>query len=245
MAVAYNPGIVTDGLVLCLDAANRKSYPGTGTGWNDLCGGKGFNIGGSTFSNSLISFNGGTSFGYESVTDSYPFSFTVPNTIQIGIFPTKMGDSLSNCGDRRMSIWTKQFLTYYGHRLFVTPAGFDPNASTGSLSYQVYGSTAPASLRSLSTTISPNTFYEITTQYIPNSTEFYIKLFVNGNFISASTTSSLSILTNEQFRIGGRDNNCTNGSFVGNIYYFKMYNKELSNQEISQNFNALRGRFGI
>ena len=30
--------IVTDGLVLCLDAANPKSYPGSGTTWTDLSG---------------------------------------------------------------------------------------------------------------------------------------------------------------------------------------------------------------
>ena len=35
MGVAYNPNIVTDGLVLCLDAANKRSYPGTGTTWTD------------------------------------------------------------------------------------------------------------------------------------------------------------------------------------------------------------------
>ena len=36
MGVTYNPKIATDGLVLCLDAANRRSYPGTGTTWSDL-----------------------------------------------------------------------------------------------------------------------------------------------------------------------------------------------------------------
>ena len=39
MGVTYNPKIVTDGLVLCLDAANKRSYPGTGTVWTDLKGG--------------------------------------------------------------------------------------------------------------------------------------------------------------------------------------------------------------
>lgn len=34
MRVAYNPPIVTNGLVLCLDAGNVKSYPGSGTTWN-------------------------------------------------------------------------------------------------------------------------------------------------------------------------------------------------------------------
>ena len=38
MGTTYNPAIVTDGLVLCLDAANKRSYPGTGTTWSDLAG---------------------------------------------------------------------------------------------------------------------------------------------------------------------------------------------------------------
>ena len=38
MAVGYNPKIVTDNLILALDAANIKSYPGSGTTWTDLSG---------------------------------------------------------------------------------------------------------------------------------------------------------------------------------------------------------------
>ena len=38
MATRYSPKIVTDGLVLYLDAANSRSYPGTGTAWFDLTG---------------------------------------------------------------------------------------------------------------------------------------------------------------------------------------------------------------
>ena len=38
MGTAYNPTIVTDGLVLCLDAANSRSYPKSGTAWSDLAG---------------------------------------------------------------------------------------------------------------------------------------------------------------------------------------------------------------
>ena len=38
MATNYNPKIVTDGLVLCLDAANTKSYSGSGTTWTDISG---------------------------------------------------------------------------------------------------------------------------------------------------------------------------------------------------------------
>ena len=38
MGLIHSPHIVTDGLVLCLDAANSRSYPGTGTTWTDLKG---------------------------------------------------------------------------------------------------------------------------------------------------------------------------------------------------------------
>ena len=38
MAFRYSPKIVTDGLVLSVDAANKKSYPGSGTTWYDLSG---------------------------------------------------------------------------------------------------------------------------------------------------------------------------------------------------------------
>ncbi len=50
MGIAYNPKIVTDGLVLCLDAANPKSYPGSGTTWFDISGnGNNFTIDDSGF----------------------------------------------------------------------------------------------------------------------------------------------------------------------------------------------------
>jgi hypothetical protein len=38
MALSHSPKIITDGLVLCLDAGNPKSYPGSGTTWTDLSG---------------------------------------------------------------------------------------------------------------------------------------------------------------------------------------------------------------
>jgi len=38
LALSHSPSIITNGLVLCLDAANSKSYPGSGTTWTDLSG---------------------------------------------------------------------------------------------------------------------------------------------------------------------------------------------------------------
>ena len=38
MGIKYNPRVVTDGLVFCVDAASKRSYLGTGTTWTDLAG---------------------------------------------------------------------------------------------------------------------------------------------------------------------------------------------------------------
>jgi len=56
MGIAYNPRIVTDGLVLALDAGNTKSYPGSGSTWTDLSGINNASLNGATFS----SFGGGS-----------------------------------------------------------------------------------------------------------------------------------------------------------------------------------------
>ena len=58
MAFIHSPKIVTSGLVLCLDAANKLSYPSTGTSWYDLTstGYVGTLTNGPTFNGS----NGGT-----------------------------------------------------------------------------------------------------------------------------------------------------------------------------------------
>ena len=58
MAFNFSPKIVTNGLVLALDAANTKSYPGSGTVWSDLTpnGNNGALTNGPTFN----SANGGS-----------------------------------------------------------------------------------------------------------------------------------------------------------------------------------------
>ena len=38
MATSYSPKIVTDGLVVCLDAGDKNSYPGSGATWSDVSG---------------------------------------------------------------------------------------------------------------------------------------------------------------------------------------------------------------
>ena len=61
MGLSHSPNIVTDGLVLCLDAANRRSYPGSGNSWLDLSGnGNNGTFGSGTAAPTFSSGNGGS-----------------------------------------------------------------------------------------------------------------------------------------------------------------------------------------
>ena len=66
MSVSYNSSIVTNGLVLCLDAGNPRSYPGSGTAWYDVSGNNktGTLVNGPSYNSS----NGG-SFVFDGVDD--------------------------------------------------------------------------------------------------------------------------------------------------------------------------------
>jgi len=71
MALAHSPKIVTNGLVLCLDAGNPKSYPGSGSSWVDVTG-NGYNatlINSPTYDSNVgfISFNGTNQYATHNV----------------------------------------------------------------------------------------------------------------------------------------------------------------------------------
>jgi hypothetical protein len=75
MAIAYNTSVVRDGLVLYLDAANPKSYPGTGTTWFDLTA----NGNNGTINNSpIFSTTNKGYFTFDGINDNVSFSYVQP-----------------------------------------------------------------------------------------------------------------------------------------------------------------------
>ena len=90
MGVDYNPKIVTNGLVLCLDAANVKSYPGSGTTWIDLSGnGNNGTLTNTTYSQDLTVLNFSSSecnlgqkFNFTSESFSVSFVITCASIIR-------------------------------------------------------------------------------------------------------------------------------------------------------------------
>ncbi len=98
----FGPKIVTDGLILALDAANKKSYPGSGTTWTDLSGNSNTStlINGPTFS----AANGGNIVfdGTNDRVDSMDASSLTNMTIELWIYDTRSSgqrDILTYNGD--------------------------------------------------------------------------------------------------------------------------------------------------
>ena len=76
MSVGYNPKIVTSGLVLCLDAASRKSYPGSGNSYYNLVG-----TGVAATATTLSITSDGSSGNVANLNSSTSINYTFPSVV--------------------------------------------------------------------------------------------------------------------------------------------------------------------
>jgi hypothetical protein len=97
MSIGYGPRVVTDGLVLALDAADTNSYPGSGTTWNDLSGNG--NTGTLTNGPTYSSDNGG-SIVFDGTNDYVPLVNNLGDpqqfTIEFWAYPTELNIDANN-----------------------------------------------------------------------------------------------------------------------------------------------------
>ena len=225
--MAYNTfiPIVTNGLVLCLDAGNTKSYPGSGTTWTDLTS----NVNNGTLVNSP-SFNNSNvgSFVFNG-TNNYVSSFP----IQISGTDSKTIEVWFNSGTT-----SRAGLCGTTGNVGVNGWSFLINRTTaGNLTYFHNG----GSILQVSAGISINTWYQVVAVY--NSTTAVGTLYLNGLQVG-SPLSSFSAMSTSSFNgvIGTEDQGLIS-PFKGNISIVRIYNRALSASEILQNYNATKARF--
>lgn len=228
MALAHSPRIVTDGLVLALDAANKKSYPGSGTTWFDLSG-RGNHaslVNGPTFSNSFM--GGILTDGSNDYIDTNYFlpnsNFTVTCVIK------RVGISYWN------PIWANEIynsgLGYYA---------FFGNATT----FTFTKSLSAQDSVTISQSGAPN-IYTISLSDAGNGTGTS-SVYLNGTLLR-SQILTLSSTSTKTVKISTRHSNDGTGivdTRSNEVYVFSVYERVLTPSEIRQNFNALRGRFGL
>jgi len=231
MAVFYNPRMVTDGLVLCLDAANLKSYPGTGITWSSVVGAEnsGIFVNGPVFgqeNSGYIDFDG---------TDDY-FEISTP-TMNVE-YPSH-------------EIWFKldSPTNSIAQNLFARR-----NTSNGT--YNIVKNASNRFSLNIRNT-SDTQFFSGNINFIPTtdwtSIVFTydgttIKAYVNGFLDRERSDTGMTgpINTGGDFQLRIFRNTGTNLAYAdGKVAIARVYNRALSAEEVLQNFNATRGRFGL
>ena len=227
MAVGYNPSIISDGLIYFIDPANTRSYPGTGTSVNLLISGTGSSlINGTGFS----SINNG-SFYFDGTNDYI-------NTNQ---YSSSIGLTSS---DFTICLWTKivdnnQFNAFVSRTSSNLPAPIDMYTHTADRKMRVLvgNTSAWSTLQSNNPLPLAWTYLTFTLNSILASLYYNAVLDTSTNLATARIESANPII------IGTRDDNFTH--MKGNIGQVQIYNRALSAQEILQNYNATRYRYGI
>lgn len=219
MGIGYNPRIVTDGLVLCLDAANVKSYPGSGTTWTDMSGRSNHGtINGtvSYVSNGYSSyFNWATAGDSNYIFNSTPFTYldlTIVFYPDFSLASSFTGIVAAGAPNTDKSL---RFADVNGTSAW-TFSGRNPGDAND------WASTA-------------------TTYYINGKQA--INLVSGWNILGGYRTNQSSYPVSAAYYLGS--SGYTGRGFKGRIAACYFYNRQLSESEQIQNFNALRGRFGI
>jgi len=236
MGVGYNPKTVTDGLVLCLDAANQKSYPGTGTVWTDLSGlgNNGDLRNGATYDsadNGSIVFDGTND--YCKVLNSSSLEIAGNNITLEAVYKSDVLASAQH-GAGLISKGSGQNDGQYELLLAVSESknvGFFRCAGMG----YYYPSAIPMDI---------GTTYSVT-GVLSNG---YMRVYINGVQDGSGVQLPNSMGNHgAPLALGSRQNSAGGGTSTheGDIYSAKVYNRALSAAEVQQNFNALRGRYGI
>ena len=221
--------IVSSGLVLNLDAGNPQSYSGSGTTWTDLSGNgnNGTLVNGVAYSggNDSLVFDGVDDFVINSSTTNIPVGSS-SRTIQFWVYPKADTNNFIQLGTGGggNQVYIVEFYNIIGTRYLFTDGINVGNNLT------ISGSQLPTL----------NTWNHIT---FGNSGQnwFY---YLNGALQTSGTFSVTLNTIGQKYIVGKRDDSPAN-TMNANMAQVSIYNRALTASEISQNFNALRGRFGL
>lgn len=236
--MSYNngPKIVTNGLVLYLDAGTTKSYPGSGTTWTNLSSNQynGTLTNGPTYNSAnkgSIVFDGSNDY----VTCGPVLNFGSASSVgTILVLAKGSGDLVTNQRTSSNHGWIQTRVTATSLRLYIDAYDLSP-----------YGESFFALLSDTpySTLINQWNFYSI----VINRPANQYTLGINNYFFTSTKSFTVASYQNFNTIEIGRMNNSTYGTtyFTGNISNVAVYNRVLSQNEILQNYNALKGRYNL
>jgi len=240
--MSYNSGgrLVSDGLILYLDAANRKSIVSGSATWTDISR-NGYN--GTLTNGPTYDTTNGGSIVFDGSNDNVLLGDVLDlgtNDLTINVWSYKTAAPSS---DQHMVSKARAAAQNYRYAFYYT--------STQKLGVFIQGNGGADILPSGNTTISLNTWHMATMVATRSSS---IKIYLNGIQETLTGTATISqwngldFQSNNPFRIGcytSSDNTTPNFLFTGRIAITQVYFRSLSNAEILNNYNATKKRFGL
>ena len=244
--------VMDSSLKLWLDAGQTTSYPGSGNTWYDISGnGNNFTLVGSPtpISNGLA-FSGNNwnpQWAYCNNTTCGNFdanSFTIEYCVST-LGNTRSGyDAIISKRSNITSVGANGG-NGWGYRNGSATLFFqDSNSGAGSpgTAYPyISGITTPTQITHHAITMTRTGLNAITSLYINNV--LFAGASANTTFVGDGLiTNGMPIYLMSP---SGSYNGLSPLTLIGNLYFVKIYNRALSTQELTQNFNAIRGRYGI
>ena len=228
MGIVHHPNVVTDGLVACWDAANRRSYPATGTVWSDMVGGHdGVMTNGLTFSEDnmgIINFDGTDESVVIPDSDAFDWSTDGPFSISVWFKANSTNNAMY------LTLWHHHFWPYGTSVLISTVnEGWSENRQlliyVGS-TYK-YGTTA----------LNDNAWHNVV---LTRASDGAYAVYVDAVAENSGTGLTGNTTTPADAEFGRSLNNYY---LTGSIGCEMVYNIALTAEEVLQNYNATKRKF--
>lgn len=222
MGIYRGPNIVRDGLEFIIDPASERSYPGTGTVITDLSG----------YSNNLSMING------------------VVITNGVLIFNNTLNQYANTSStilpeeECTVNIWFKPTNDSISSQRMFREVGANTNRY-----YMIYSSTGLRIVRGENTS---NTATYSLPEDIWYNVNWYWKLsnlnqkvHINGELILNTTSNWTPVVNGGDAKLRLGSNSASEQNFIGHMSNTTSYFRELTSDEIIQNYNAHKTRFGL
>jgi hypothetical protein len=232
MANQYGPKIITNNLILNMDFGNSKCYPGTGTSCTDLST--------SSLIGELVNSPSFTS----NINNKY-FSFNGNTNSRLIRIPNS---TLLDTQTPSVEVWIKTNATTQGGFWFEkgnVNTQYSLFQEGGNIQWRMVlnGTMNTFSTNTINAGVNTSNWFQVVGTYSSGNR----KLYVNG-ILKNSDSQTGTIATNA----GGMSIGAYGGYNGGRDYYYngdiaivRVYNKQLTDQEVFNNYSALKGRFGI
>ena len=234
MGYSFGGPIVTDGLTLCLDAADRNSYPGSGTTWADLS---------SLGNNGTLSSN--TDFvtrtnGTNKITFNNSEKVNIGDSNKVVIGTNVTYDAwFTTTSIARGYLFSNVRNSSASSNLSLAINAEDTDATAGHVSWYVRHSGGLTYLNAGDVDINDGKWKNLTC----TTTDAAQVMYLNGEVIQTGTVSFTNVASTDD---AGLMNHADDSiPLPGDLACARIYQKTLTPEEVKQNFNAQRSRFGI